>query len=191
MAGAAPPLQNTIVGYVEPVPEFYNRLSALTGMTEKGLKEMNVLGSTGTYRLESFNKILGRLSELSRKELENDELNDEDYRFIKDFGGELHGVIATSDPRTYMTTLVADVHTDDNSGQVLEEGVGYVDLIAVAYKVPDGRIILGAGAVMTYYEFKQPLQNRLTDEAWRELLWRELLNSNPPESPEWKSTFAE
>lgn len=29
--------------------------------------------------------------------------------------------------------------------EVLEEGVGYVDLALVAYKVPDGRIILGAG----------------------------------------------
>jgi hypothetical protein len=186
MPGAVPPLQNTVVGYVEPVPEFYNRLSVLTGMTEKGMKEMNVLGGRGEYMFENFNKILGRLSELSRKELENDELSEEDYRFIKGFGEELEGVITTSDPRTERTTLIADVHTDDISEQVLEEGVGYVDLIVVAYKVPGGKVILGAGPVMTYYEFKQPLQDRLTDEAWIELL-----SSNPPQHPGWISNFAE
>jgi hypothetical protein len=74
------------------------------------------------------------------------------------------------------------VHTDSNTEQVLEEGVGYVDLIVVAYKLPDGRILVGAGPVMSYYEFKQPMDDRLTDEAWRELL-----DSNPPERPEWAS----
>jgi hypothetical protein len=67
---------------------------------------------------------------------------------------------------------------------VLEEGVGYVDLIVVAYKVPDGRVLIGAGPVMSYYEFKQPMQERLTDEEWREML-----GSEPPERPEWYCNF--
>ncbi len=79
---------------------------------------------------------------------------------------------------------MADVHTDQNSRQVLEEGVGYVRLIVVAYKVPDGRVLVGAGPVMSYYEFKQPMAERLTDEAWREML-----GSDPPENPEWVPKF--
>lgn len=82
------------------------------------------------------------------------------------------------------TTIVADVHTDGNTEQVLEEGVGYVRLIVVAYKVLDGRILIGVGPVMSYYEFKQPMRDRLTDEKWREVL-----NSNPPEEPEWIPNF--
>ncbi len=58
--------------------------------------------------------------------------------------------------------------------------VGYVKMILVAYKVPDGRILIGAGPVMSYYEFKHPMDDRLTDEKWRELL-----KSNPPDEPEW------
>jgi len=61
----------------------------------------------------------------------------------------------------------------------------YVDLIVVAYKVPDSGILIGAGPVMSYYEFKQPMQDRLTDEEWRDTL-----GSNPPERPEWTSNFA-
>ena len=79
---------------------------------------------------------------------------------------------------------MVDVHTEQNTKQVLEEGVGYVNLMVVAYKVPDGRILIGAGPVMSYYEFKWPMSDRLTDEKWQEML-----ESNPPEPPEWIPNF--
>ena len=122
--------------------------------------------------------------EISKKELENKALTQEDYDFIKYFGKQLEGVIADVEEKAQKTTIIADVHTDGNSGKVLEEGVGYVDLIVVAYKVPDGRILVGAGPVMTYYEFKQPMSDRLTDEKWREILLQ-----NPPKMPEWTTSF--
>jgi hypothetical protein len=181
-----PRREKPVVGYVEPVPEFYNRLLALTNMTTRGLDKMNVLDSAAKSRLENLEKILGRLVELSEKELKNDGLTEEDYEFIKNFGKELNGVIAEVDEKAKKTTIIADVHTDGNTRQVLEEGVGYVDLIVVAYKVPDGRILIGAGPVMSYYEFKQPMEERLTDEKWREML-----SSEPPERPEWYSDFGE
>jgi len=59
-----------------------------------------------------------------------------------------------------------------------------VDMVVVAYKLPDGRVFLAAGPVMSYYEFKQPMSDRLTDEKWREML-----EENPPEKPEWVSTY--
>jgi hypothetical protein len=119
-----------------------------------------------------------------KKELENKALTQEDYDFIKNFGKQLKAVIKDVDEKAQKTTIIADVHTDGNSKQVLEEGVGYVDLIVVAYKVPDGRILVGAGPVMSYYEFKQPMSDRLTDEKWREIL-----SQNPPVAPEWVSSF--
>ena len=179
-----------VVGYVEPVPEFYNRLLALTWMTATGLDEMNVIDDSAKYRLNSLCSILERLVDISNKELENQELTREDYEFIKNFGDSLNGVIRDVDEKAKKTTIVADVHTagpDIKSGRVvLEEGVGYVDLIVVAYKVPDGRVLIGAGPVMSYYEFKQPIGERLTDEKWREML-----GSEPPERPEWYSNFGE
>ena len=35
---------------------------------------------------------------------------------------------------------------------------------------------------MSHYEFKQPVQDRLTDEKWREML-----ETNPPKRLEWTS----
>jgi len=181
-----PRREKTFVGYIEPVPEFYNRLLALTNMTTNGLDKMEVLDSAAKYRLERFEETLERLVELSEKELRNEELTTEDYKFIKNFGVKLNIPVCEVEEKAKRTTIIADVYTDTTTRQVLEEGVGYVDLIVVAYKVPDGRILIGAGPVMSYYEFKQPMQNRLTDEKWREML-----DLNPPKRPEWASNFAE
>jgi len=186
MAGTTsiPQQPKPVVGYVEPVPEFYNRLLALTRMTNKGLEERNVLDEASKARLENLENILEKLVAISKQELENKELTEEDYQFIRNFGGSLQGVIADVEEKAQKTTIIADVHTDGNSGKVLEEGVGHVNLIVVAYKVPDRRVLIGAGPVMTYYEFKQPMSDRLTDEKWRELL-----SQNPPEKPEWTVSF--
>ncbi len=171
------------VGFVEPVPEFYNRLLALTKMSSGGLEELDVLDENSKRRFESLEEILEKLVDISEKELENQELSEEEKLFIVEFGDELNLVgEATKDAKK--TTLVADVHTEPNTGMVLEEGTGYVNMLVVAYKVPDGRIFLAAGPVMSHYEFKQPMDDRLTDEKWREML-----KENPPERPEWTSTY--
>ena len=180
-----PPPENSVVGYIEPAAEFYNRLLALTKMTNIGLGEMNVLDKASTERLDSLEDILIWLLHLSVKELNNEELTKNEYAFIKNFGERLNEVIADVDEKAKKTTIVADVHTDQNTKQVLEEGVGYVKLMVVAYKVPDGRILAGAGPVMSYYEFKHPVKDRLTDEKWRELLVE-----NPPNEPEWAVNYS-
>lgn len=184
MVGSVPPQPKPVVGYVEPVPEFYARVLALTKMTNKGLTEMDVLDQTSKERLQGFENILSRLLTIAEKELKNEELTEEDYEFIRNFGERLAPTVAGVKSRGKETTMVADVHTDANSGKVLEEGVGYADLILVAYKIPDGRIIMGAGPVLSHYEFKWPMQNRLTDEEWKDLL-----ESEPPERAEWVESF--
>ena len=178
---AVPPMEEeTVTGYVEPVPEFYNRLLALTRMTNKGLEKMNVLDDSSRYRLQNLERILERLITISEKELNGKNLTQDDYNFIKDFGDELNSTIYSVEENAKKTTIVADVHTEGNTGKVLEEGVGYVDLIVVAYMMPNSKLALGVGPVMSYYEFKHPMDDRLTDEKWRELL-----GSNPPAPSEW------
>ncbi len=173
-----------VVGYVEPNPELYNRLYYLTKMTRTGLASLDVLDDAAQERLIHLEEILLHLVDISTRELANSTLSSEDYDFINAFGDTIESVVGDVDEKTKWTTIVADVHTDGNSLQVLEEGVGYVDLIVVAYPVPDGRTIVGAGPVMSYYEFKQPMADRLTDEAWREML-----ADTQVKSPWWTASF--
>ena len=184
-ATAMPPQPKLVVGYVEPVPEFYNRMLSLTSMTREGLDKLGALSDEEESRLESLENILGRLITISQDELEGKELSEDDYEFIRNFGEELNSVIVGVEAKGKETTLVADVHTDVNSGQVLEEGLGYVDLALVAYKVPEGSIVLGAGPTLSYYEFKQPVSDRLTDERWKKMLEQ----GQQPSRPDWIDSF--
>jgi len=183
--GARPePKPKPVVGYIEPVPEFYQRLLDLTKDTNKMLTDYGVLDESSKYRLNKLEEIIKKVLELSKQELDNKELTEEDYDFIKNFGENISGTVTDVGEAGIKTTLIADVHTDSNSQQVLEEGGGYIKLLLVAYDLPDGRKLFGAGPIMTYYEFKHPMADRLTDEKWREML-----ETGEPKQPEWVKTF--
>ena len=170
-----------VTGYVEPVPEFYGRLLALTQMTRQGLSDLDALSAQATERLINLENILSRLLEIANNELMNQELSDDDYAYIMGFGETLEGAVLGVEEQGVKTTLVADVHTHTAEQKVVEEGVGYVDLIIVACPIPDGSIVLSAGPVFSYYEFKHPMSDRLTDEAWRQLLE----SNQKPDRPTW------
>ncbi|MBA7664012.1 hypothetical protein ES703_72062 [subsurface metagenome] len=174
-------LPPSVSGYVEPVPEFYGRLLALTQMTKQGLSDLDALSAQAAERLTSLENILSRLIEIANKELTNQTLSQSDYEYIRQFAQTLEWAVIGVEEKGLMTTLVADVHTHTVEENVLEEAVGYVDLIIVACPSPDGSIFLAAGPVLSYYEFKHPMSDRLTDEAWQELLD----SPNKPERPKW------
>ncbi|BBL66486.1 hypothetical protein MSMAT_0454 [Methanosarcina mazei TMA] len=178
-----PPEEKPVQGYVEPVPEFYARMLALTKMAHKGLAEMEVLDEQSDKDFTTLEVTLEKLLEISVKELENKELTDEEYEFIRNFGQNIAPMLENIDEDAQSSVMVADVYTDQE-GRVLEEGTGKLDLIVIAYKQPNGRIVLGAGPVMSYYEFWQPSGERLTDEEWGEML-----ENNPPGRPEWVESF--
>jgi len=150
-------------------------------MTRQGLSDLDALSAQAADRLTSLENILSRLIEIANKELTNQYLSEADHEYIKGFGETLEWAIMGVEEKGVKTTLVADVHTYSFENQVVEEGVGYVDLIIVACPLPDGSIRLAAGPVLSYYEFKHPMSDRLTDETWRQLL-----NSREkPERPKW------
>ena len=178
-----PPPPKMVEGYVEPVPEFYARLLSLTRMTHKGLVEMNVLSPEAVNRLEELQKIIERLLELSTKELADEVLLPSDYEFIRNFGAQLTSIVAGVSEEGLQTSIIADVHTDQNTLQVLEEGTGKLRSLWVAYPMPDGGVVLGCGPAFSYYEFKHPMKDRLTDEKWKTMV-----ESTPP-LPEWTGSF--
>jgi hypothetical protein len=181
IATALPPL---IRGYVEPLPEFYARLAALTRMTRGGLDQFGILNSAARLRFDQLAGILDRLVRLSLTELANKPLADDDYNWIQNIGTTLQLALNGVDAEGSRTTLAADIHTDDNTAQVLEETTGYVAWLAAVIPQPDGSLAYAVGPVMSYYEFKWPASNRLTDEAWTQLL-----GSHPPACPSWSSSF--
>ncbi len=176
-------------GYVEPQPWVYARLAALTAQMRAGLSRRGLLHDEVAEKLDGMEQLLLALKTMSEKELRGESLTDEEYLAIHHIGQtletlttfseEVEGTVASqADDRM---ALIADVHTDPNSGLVLEEGVGDAFPIYVVVLV-DGEQVVAVGGVFSYYEFKWPLDDRLTDEAWQ------AMDPKPPR-PAWTDSF--
>lgn len=184
-------------GYVEPNPYFYGRLASLADFMIEGLKSRDLLLGNFEPTLNVLSALLQRLQEISEKELTNTPLSDEDYLLIFDIGKTLYDIVTFApwpgegpmpggwgDSDLEPMPVIADVHTDANSGTVLEEGVGYPYAIYVICNI-EGRPTITKGAGFSYYEFTWPMNDRLTDEAWRDML----KTGNSPQPPQWISSF--
>ena len=181
-------------GWVEPNPEAYARLLALTRMTRDGLESRGLLTENTDANLLRLDDLLAFLLDVSQRELAGESLTGEDYERIKFYGGELEVMtLAAADQEgegrpffeeDEQAALVADVATDP-TGYVLEEAIGRIFDIYVA--VPDGAggLHIAKGGVFSYYEFPWPMADRLTDEKWREML----AAGEAPERPEWTASF--
>jgi hypothetical protein len=172
-------------GYVEPLPQLYSRLMGLCNMTMSGLKGLDLLDEVYEEKLLQFRGLLETLTDVSVKELNGEALSEDDIQFIRSIGHQFGGILEVFTVETQRSMLVADVHTDPNTGTVLEEGCGYIDIIIVIYESPEGELIATAGPIFSYYEFTQPLSQRLTDEAWIEMLEA----GEAPPRPEWINSF--
>ena len=193
MGGAAPPEPSQ--GWVEPDPEAYARLLALTRMTYAGLESRGLLNDNTAANLSSLDDLLSFLLDVSQRELNGQPLTSEDYERIHYIGGTLEAMtLAAADPeegegRPYFdeedqAALVADVATDPN-GRVLEEAIGRIFEIYVVIPDAAGNLQIARGGVFSYYEFPWPMSDRLTDEAWRGML----ATGRAPEQPVWTASF--
>jgi len=185
-------------GYVEPNPHVYARLASLLKMTSEGLETRNLLSPNIKINLDRMQQLAISLKTISEKELNNEQLSDEDYELIRSYGGQLEhfwlevnkdepAFQQSTSQRDYLyenpAAIIADVATDPN-GSVLEVGTGKIsDIYAV---VPiDGELRIAKGGVYSYYEFTWPMSDRLTDKKWRDLL-----NSDQaPALPAWTDLF--
>jgi len=203
--GPPPPKPVPPKGYVEPVPQFYARLAALTAMTREGLESRQLLGENDKAGLEKLEELSLALKAMSEKELSGEPLTDGEYERIRFYGGSLEElVMAAADTSEgdqnapkYMdeepqAAVIADVATDPGAlpePVVLEEGVGRISEIHVVVPMfdKDGKSFLqvAKGGVFSYYEFPWPASDRLTDEKWRDMLD----NGQAPSLPEWTSSF--
>ena len=187
MAGCAPPMDEPVpsAGFVEPVPEVYAELRGTLIMARNGLEHYDVLDDQLSMRFDNAERLLGTLQEIAEKELNGELLTETDADFLKGFASYLEGSIAWGGDTTegLETSLIADVHTDQNSSSVLEVASGKLDNCVVIYQRADGVIEAAMGPVLSYYEFTWPMSDRLTDEAWREMLL------NNPERPDWTNGF--
>lgn len=172
-------------GYVQPEPLVYERFAALAEQTKEGLSRFGMLSAKAQSDLERLKTMSEQLLTISNKELTQEELTKEEYEFIRSYGGYLehfwYGIAkekSGADEGTYIESaeypaaVVVDIATDPN-GAVLEAATGQPSMIYVVVEV-EGKLKLARGSVFSFYQFPWPLNDRLTDTKWRQMMGFEL-----------------
>lgn len=195
-------------GYVEPQPKVYAGLAYLCALTREGLTEYHLISDKDSENLLRLEELSESLLTISNKELRSESLTDEEHDLIKTYGGQLEHfwydaledqfVDGYASPYEHPAAVVTDIATDPN-GSVLEIGTGPVNTIYVIVDV-EGSLRIAEGTVYSFYEFEQPLAERMTDKQWRIKLgldYPEKPDGTPDfdakqekvEQPEWVNLF--
>jgi len=192
-------------GYVEPYPEFFERMELLGTEAARYLQALNTKSQDGKtiWSMERVqllhSRFFGRFAEhmatlrrLAEKELSSEPFTQAESDFIKQtidrtkvgsgmgvlrYTGWYAQLIYPGSPAKWEPT-VADVHTAD--GLVLEEAVGDANLLIVAVDNQKDRAIY-VGPVYSHYEFTRPAEQRMQDEEFAKLIEQ----NRTPERPGW------
>ena len=157
------------LAYVEPSPEVYLRLSAILDRLKR--LEGVYLPEMLTARYGFLADVLNRLAKISEKELEGALPDTKEADFLLkladmlkselEFPGEMaEKILGETDSKM---PLAVDIHT--RMPEALTEALGFPAKIVVVIPV-ENKPRLFFGGVYSYYEFKVPYENRLTDETW-------------------------
>lgn len=166
-------------GYVEPEPLVYARFADLSDRTAQGLWKYGMLNDDERENLTRLSQMADNLLEISKKELRDETLTEDEYEFIRTYGGNIEhfwveaikeqsggeeGIAAQECP----AALVVDIATDPN-GRVLEAATGSPSEIYVIVKVGE-KVKIAKGSVYSFYQFAWPMEDRLTDSKWRQMM---------------------
>jgi len=198
--GGGPPGSGPAPAYVEPNPNAFYRMAYAARSLARGFEGLPFENTSQNYRDPDIDTLLMEmgqlgeqfelLGEIAVKEINGQPVGD-DYWTIWGCLGRLECSTIESpyqpdhdDPPEVPVIAAVAGYTDNIESVVLEVGVGYVDRIYVVVPLEGGWYV-AQGGVFSYYEFKQPRDNRLTDEEWR----AKLDSAPPPALPAWASKF--
>jgi hypothetical protein len=196
--GGAPFRSPSTPSFVEPNPEVFQRLSFAANTLYEGLSlYLNDWGNRGwlrenidySYGVQNYLSQMQRLgtyfqsyAQIAAKELSGEQLSAEDYdmtQYCLDLIDCMYPPYVHFDGMQTEEPIPLVAAVSGWEDEVLEAAVGNVNRILVAVPL-NGQLQIAQGGVFSYYEFKQPRSDRLTDEAWREML-----ANDPPDAPFW------
>jgi hypothetical protein len=177
--------------YLEPYPDFYDRIHDMALEAQQRLESPQLFGG--------FVDLMGQLSDVARRQLNDSGRNQEDAEFLKQLVKlQLTGSGGCGGPTTEWTgwyrllypegdmfdfaPVVADVFTDPNSGSVLDVATTGPDLLVTAFETQSGPTLF-VGPVSSYREF---VGGRMTDEEWK----AQLAAGKVPALPAWNTLDA-
>lgn len=188
-------------GYVEPEVQVWSRFTRLAARTRDGLKSFGLLSSEDEENLNRLEQMASQFLTMSEKELKNQLLSDEEYELIRNYGGNLEHFWLEAfkdegeniNSGDFPAAIVTDIATDPN-GACLEVGTGNPSRIYVIVPI-DGELHICVGAGYSFYQFEQPISERLTDSEWRQMMGISAMDNgtynhdSAIEQPKWTNSY--
>jgi len=141
-------------GYIEPQVEFYSQLLANVEMVMAGFNKLQIISqNTKSFeRLENLKIILQKTTEISKKELINNALENDDYDFINNFDKYIRGVFGDIKTQNIQNKYTFNYQGIKNNN--LNESITGLDQIVIIYPDAEGKLFFAVGPVFKYTEGK-------------------------------------
>jgi hypothetical protein len=189
--GEGPPPDLSPRNWVEPDPVIYQRLAAMATLMRSGLSSRKLLTRDVDRLMGDLIDMYGFFSRIAEDELAGKPILAADNESLAYIGSTLEGLwwrtadrgangVSESDDDA---AIIADIARGGD--KVVEVATGRIDEILVIVPDDRGGFQVAKGGVYSYYEFLQPVSNRLTDEAWRQMLGQ----GKAPARPGWERAF--
>ncbi len=194
--------------YVDPYPSVFGRMRRMTLELYSLLKargflppeekkadteeQDEILGASTSGLMKALANVFARLESAARKQSRGEALTEKEHTALFELGRDLeHLTIALTAKQEDgfgniygdECSLIADIFTGDET--VRECAIGRVFNIIVRHAASSGFDYLYRGGTYSFYEFEQPIGNRLSDKQWKQMI-RE--NRLPP-LPDWARSF--
>jgi hypothetical protein len=184
--------------YVEPNVAVYKSLTELVKQTATALTKFGYMdtssvgGETNPERFQKFENLIAFFQSVSERELKGVSLKAAEHVRLRKIEGDLADLwmtiqlaganykVLNQDDQDM--AIVADVHTAGD--QALEVAVGHADDIIAIIPI-EGKRYLARGRALSFYEFRVPISQRMTDHDWKAYL--ESGKDKP--RPTWTSSF--
>lgn len=181
--------------YVEPLVDTYRSLEQAAVLLREVYKTLDVYQDKELKPFFThFIDTMRRLQRLATKHLEGEPLDETDMAYVNrmlSMERDMYTGERYYDgwyPRLYLDDrggalddpLVADIFGDEDRKLVLQVATGHPGIAVVAIET-GGERTLYAGPVSSFYTFEMPASERLTDDAWRNLLAEKM----EPEKPQF------
>ncbi len=166
------------IHYLEPNLPFWQSSATAIQTFLKVLDAYELLDEESAKTFGRLQEIYSKAAEIAALEASDKPVAATDIKWIATIPAELVSLVLVhieggdvEDADQLKMAIIADVFTNAELKVVLETGVGIPYRIYIPLNDQQGGKRIAVGYVFSYYEFIQPISERMTDEKWKEIIY--------------------
>lgn len=179
------------IGYVEPNLSAILWIQSTLDDAIVQLSDNGFMSDAYKNKYKDYKDIIDKLVQIVEIEAKDGKITEKQNEYIYSVPYKLANIILPAtfsdyfEKKDLQMALVADVHTDSDKGKVLEVATGIPYKIYVALNDGNGGKRIAEGYTYSYYEFHQPMSNRLNDDQWKAKVYGDDEVYIESKIPEW------